>query len=458
MKVLIKGAGDLASGIACRLHHSGMDVVMTEIGVPTTVRRTVALSPAIYEKQAEVEGIEGVRCDSLEKLILAVAQRKIPVLEDPQCQLAMEWKPDVVVDAIIAKKNLGTSITDAKIVIGVGPGFTAGVDCHCVVETKRGHDLGRVLWKGSAVPNTGVPGMIGGYAKERIIRASGDGIFKGMCQIGDLVEKGQLVGMAGENPIYAEIPGVVRGLLQDGVPVKAGMKSGDIDPRAVVESCYTVSDKARAIGGGVLEAILTLQTRNGRQDLPVVLVMLAAGNSERFGENKLLYPVDGKPMYEHLADQIEELNEDIFQKKIVVTQYPQIAEKMENRGFEVCLNEHPELGISYSVRLAAEKAWNWKRDAAVCFAVSDQPYLKGETLKGLMDQWRASGKGIGALAFQGEIGNPVVFAQQYQKELMELTGDKGGKRIVKRHMDDLFLMEVKDPQELRDLDTKREIG
>lgn len=163
-------------------------------------------------------------------------------------------------------------------------------------------------------------------------------------------------------------------------------------------------------------------------------------------------------MYEHLADQIEELNEDIFQKKIVVTQYPQIAEKMENRGFEVCLNEHPELGISYSVRLAAEKAWNWKRDAAVCFAVSDQPYLKGETLKGLMDQWRASGKGIGALAFQGEIGNPVVFAQQYQKELMELTGDKGGKRIVKRHMDDLFLMEVKDPQELRDLDTKREIG
>ena len=137
MKVLIKGAGDLASGIACRLHHSGMDVVMTEIGVPTTVRRTVAFSPAIYEKRAEVEGIEGVRCDSLEKLILAVAQRKIPVLEDPQCQLAMEWKPDVVVDAIIAKKNLGTSITDAKIVIGVGPGFTAGVDCHCVVETKR---------------------------------------------------------------------------------------------------------------------------------------------------------------------------------------------------------------------------------------------------------------------------------------------------------------------------------
>ena len=201
MKVLIKGAGDLASGIACRLHHCGMDVVMTEIGIPTTVRRTVAFSPAIYEGKAEVEGIEGVRCDSLEEMVIAVAERKIPVLEDPECQLAMEWRPDVVVDAIIAKKNLGTTIRDAKIVIGVGPGFTAGADCHCVVETKRGHDLGRVLWKGSAVPNTGVPGMIGGYAKERIIRASGDGIFKGMCRIGDLVEKGQLVGKAGENPI-----------------------------------------------------------------------------------------------------------------------------------------------------------------------------------------------------------------------------------------------------------------
>ena len=283
MKVLIKGAGDLASGIACRLHHSGMDVVMTEIGVPTTVRRTVAFSPAIYEGKAEVEEIEGVRCDSLEELVIAVAQRKIPVLEDPECRLAMEWKPDAVVDAIIAKKNLGTTIRDAKIVIGVGPGFTADVDCHCVVETKRGHDLGRVLWEGSAVPNTGVPGMIGGYAKERIIRASGDGIFKGMCRIGDIVEKGQLLGMAGENPIYAEIPGVVRGLLQDGVPVKEGMKSGDIDPRSVVGSCYTVSDKARAIGGGVLEAIMTLHTKIYRQELPVALVMLAAGNSQRFG-------------------------------------------------------------------------------------------------------------------------------------------------------------------------------
>lgn len=296
--------------------------------------------------------------------------------------------------------------------------------------------------------------MIGGYAKERIIRASGDGIFKGMCRIGDLVEKGQLVGMAGENPIYAEIPGVVRGLLQDGVPVKMGMKSGDIDPRAVVGSCYTVSDKARAIGGGVLEAILTLQTRISRQELPTALVMLAAGNSERFGENKLLYPVNGKPMYEHLADQVNGLAENVFQKKIVVTQYPELAEHMKKRGFQVCLNDQPELGISHSVHLGVEEAWKWETDAAICFAVSDQPYLRGTTLEMLIRQWKASGKGIGALAYHGEIGNPVVFVEKYRKELMELTGDKGGKRVVKRHMDDLYLMEVEDAEELRDLDTK----
>ena len=143
MKILIKGAGDLASGIVCRLHRCGFQIVMTEIAVPTTVRRTVAFSPAIYLGEMMVEDIKGVRCDSLDEIEEAVEQKQIAVVEDPQCQLAMRWKPDVVVDAILAKVNLGTSIKDAETVIGVGPGFTAGVDCHCVVETKRGHDLGR---------------------------------------------------------------------------------------------------------------------------------------------------------------------------------------------------------------------------------------------------------------------------------------------------------------------------
>lgn len=255
-KVLIKGAGDLASGIALRLHRSGYPVVMTETAVPTTVRRTVAFSPAIYLGTCRVEDVEGVFCRTLAEAEAAVAAGKIAVMVDETARIRDTWKPEVLVDAILAKRNLGTSISDAPTVIGVGPGFTAGVDCHCVVETKRGHYLGRCIWDGSAIANTGVPGMIGGYAMERLIKATGEGIFRGSVAIGDVVKAGDLVGYAGETPVYALIDGVVRGLLQDGVPVTVGMKAGDIDPRCEVSHCYTVSDKASSIGGGVLEGIL----------------------------------------------------------------------------------------------------------------------------------------------------------------------------------------------------------
>ncbi|WP_349944060.1 selenium-dependent molybdenum cofactor biosynthesis protein YqeB [Lacrimispora sp. BS-2] len=261
MKVLIKGAGDLATGIGCRLHRCGFELVMTDIAVPTTVRRTVAFSRAVYEEEAKVEDITGVLCRSLEEIHGAIAGDQVAVVADEECKIRETWKPDVVVDAIIAKKNLGTRITDADVVVGVGPGFTAGLDCHVVVETKRGHNLGRCIWEGSAFPNTGVPGMIGGYDKERIIRATDDGIFKGHVKIGDLVEKGDLVGYSGDAPIYAQVGGVVRGLLQDGVAVTKGMKSGDVDPRGNIENCYTISDKASSIGGGVLEAILSMKKK-----------------------------------------------------------------------------------------------------------------------------------------------------------------------------------------------------
>lgn len=256
MKVLIKGAGDLASGIGARLYRSGFLVVMTDIPVPTTVRRTVAFSPAVYRESMQVEDITGMLCRDLDEIERAHQNGRIAVVADEQASVRQTWKPDVVVDAILAKINLGTKITDADMVIGVGPGFTAGEDCHCVVETKRGHNLGRCIWSGSAIPNTGVPGMIGGYDKERIIRATADGVFKGCVSIGDLVSQGDLVGYSGDSPIYAQVGGVVRGLLQDGVTVKTGMKSGDVDPRGNVENCFTISDKATAIGGGVLEGIL----------------------------------------------------------------------------------------------------------------------------------------------------------------------------------------------------------
>lgn len=255
-KVLIKGAGDLASGIALRLHRCGYLVAMTEISVPTTVRRTVAFSPAVYLGRCKVEEVEGVRCDSIEELEMELKQSRIPVLVDENAEIIGTWKPDVIVDAILAKKNLGTSMLDAKCVIGIGPGFSAGKDCHCVVETKRGHYIGRCIWEGEAIPNTGIPGEIGGYGMERLIRATSEGIFRGCVEIGDRVQANDIVGYAGDTPIVVAIDGIVRGLLQDGVLVRAGMKAGDVDPRCDEAHCFTVSDKATSIGGGVLEGIL----------------------------------------------------------------------------------------------------------------------------------------------------------------------------------------------------------
>ena len=255
--IWIRGAGDLATGIALRLYRSGFDIVMSDIAVPTTVRRTVAFSPAVYEGEASVEGITGKFCENISMIDTVMESGCIPVVVDPSGEIMKEYKPDVIVDAIIAKTNIGTKITDADIVIGVGPGFEAGVDCHAVVETKRGHNLGRVIWSGSAYPNTGVPGTIGGYTVERIIRATADGVFRAKVNIGDYVKAGDLFAYCDETPVYANIDGIVRGLLQDGVKVKTGMKSGDVDPRAEKEYCFTVSDKASAIGGGVLEAILS---------------------------------------------------------------------------------------------------------------------------------------------------------------------------------------------------------
>lgn len=256
-KIWIRGAGDLATGIALRLYRSGFDIIMSDIAVPTTVRRTVAFSPAVYTGETQVEGITGKLCENILMIDTVTKSGCIPVIVDPSGEIMKEYKPDIIVDAIIAKTNIGTKISDADIVIGVGPGFEAGVDCHAVVETKRGHNLGRVIWSGSAYPNTGVPGNIGGYTVERIIRATADGVFRAKVNIGDYVKAGDLVAYCDETSVYANIDGIVRGLLQDGVKVKKGMKSGDVDPRAEREYCFSVSDKASAIGGGVLEAILS---------------------------------------------------------------------------------------------------------------------------------------------------------------------------------------------------------
>ena len=265
MRILIRGAGDLATGIAYRLYKSGFEVIMTETEVPLTVRRTVAFSRAVYEGKAQVEDTMAELINGPDRIDEVLGRGNMPVIVDPELKYLKEYRADVIVDAILAKKNLGTTIHDAEFVIGVGPGFTAGEDCHAVVETKRGHTLGRVIHEGSAIPNTGIPGVIGGYSIERIIRAVADGIYEPAVQIGDRVEKDDIVAYSGGKPVLALMGGVVRGMLQPGVSVKTGMKCGDIDARCEVEYCYTISDKARAIGGGVLEAIMEHFNADGRK-------------------------------------------------------------------------------------------------------------------------------------------------------------------------------------------------
>jgi len=255
MLVLIKGAGDIASGIALRLYRAGMQVVMTDLPKPTAIRRTVSFSQAIALGTYTVEDAKARHCQT-DQVPEALAAGEIPVLVDPECHCREVLKPDVVVDAILAKKNLGTRITDAPAVIAVGPGFSAGTDCHAVVETMRGHYLGRVIWDGPAIPNTAIPGHIGGFAGERVLRAPEDGIFRQVLDIGAQVQAGDIAGFVGSAPMVCTIDGVLRGILPDNTPVFRGMKAGDVDPRCDPDHCRCVSDKALAVGGGVLEAIL----------------------------------------------------------------------------------------------------------------------------------------------------------------------------------------------------------
>ena len=260
MLVLIRGAGDIATGIALRLYRSGLRVVMTDLPRPTAIRRTVCFSQAIVLGETTVEGVRAVRADTASQALERLAEGAVPVLPDPALTCLASLRPDALVDAILAKKNLGTHITDAPVVVGVGPGFTAGTDCHAVVETMRGHTLGRVIYDGAALPNTNIPGLIGGCAGERVLRAPADGVFHQILNIGDEVKAGDIAGEVDGQPMRCTIGGVLRGLLADGTPVHKGMKSGDVDPRCRPEYCATASDKALAVGGGVLEAILHFST------------------------------------------------------------------------------------------------------------------------------------------------------------------------------------------------------
>ena len=264
--VVVRGAGDLATGTILGLVRAGFRVAALEQPRPSSIRRTVCLSEAMYEGEAQVEGVRSMRVATLAEL-KGLLERwgpegPVPVLADPGCSVLGALRPLALVDAIIAKRNLGTKIDMAQVVVALGPGFEAGVDAHAVVETNRGHDLGRIFLTGHAEPNTGVPGLIAGKDSERVLHSPVAGVAENLAAIGDLVQAGmpvlRVAGTGGETLLRAEIDGVLRGLIRPEFQVHVGMKVGDVDPRARREHCFTVSDKARAIGGGVLETILML--------------------------------------------------------------------------------------------------------------------------------------------------------------------------------------------------------
>ena len=262
--IIVRGGGDLATGTIYKLKISGFPVLILETEAPSAIRRNVAFSEAVYQGSQQVEDMTCYLAGSVLQAKQFLEEGKLTVLVDPAGEAIGKLMPLAVVDAILAKKNLGTHRNMAPITVALGPGFVAGEDVDAVIETRRGHHLGRVLWQGSAAPNTGIPGIIGGYGKERVIHSPAAGILRNVRKITDTVQKGETIAIveteAGEVPVEATLDGILRGLIRDGYPVTKGFKIADIDPRAEErDNCFSISDKARCIAGGVLEAVLRLK-------------------------------------------------------------------------------------------------------------------------------------------------------------------------------------------------------
>lgn len=260
--VIVRGGGDLATGTIHRLWSAGLRVLVLEAEHPAAIRRQVSLCEAVYEGETTVEGLHAVKINTLDEADAVWSVGDVPVLVDPKGACISRAKPAVLVDAILAKKNLGTTRDMAPLTIALGPGFTAGQDVDVVVETKRGHKLGRIIREGSAIPNTGVPGIIGGYGAERVIHAQTAGTFENLHAIGDIVEAGEAIAQIRTPdgqllPVMTQITGILRGLLRSGYPVTPGFKVADVDPRkSELENCFLISDKARCIAGSVLELVI----------------------------------------------------------------------------------------------------------------------------------------------------------------------------------------------------------
>lgn len=257
--IIVRGGGDLATGTIYKLVKCGYQVLILETDQPSAIRRTVSFSEAVYQGQQSVEGVTCFRAKDINEAKAMLKENKLVLLVDPKGESIHAFQPEAVIDAIIAKKNLGTNKQMAPVTIALGPGFEAGVDVDMVIETKRGHYLGRIYTSGYAIKNTGIPGIIGGYGKERVIHSPSKGIIHPLKQIGDIVKKGEVIAMIdGQVEVLASLDGLLRGMIRDGFEVVEGFKIADIDPRIEEKNhCYTISDKARSIAGGVLEALVS---------------------------------------------------------------------------------------------------------------------------------------------------------------------------------------------------------
>lgn len=255
--LIVRGGGDLASGVIHRLYKCGYQILVLECSKPSAIRRKVSFGEAVFDVTSKVEGVAGRLIRNVSECREIWETGEIPILVDETAESVQELKPDALIDAILAKKNLGTTREMAPLTIALGPGFEAGKDVDFVIETQRGHNLGRVITEGPATPNTGIPGVIAGYGKERVIHAPAAGIMHNRSRIGDIVEKDQIIAMVDETPVYASLTGVLRGIIRDGYKVSKGMKIADIDPRKEQKkNCDTISDKARCIAGSVVEVLL----------------------------------------------------------------------------------------------------------------------------------------------------------------------------------------------------------
>lgn len=261
--VIVRGGGDVATGTIQKLNRVGFDVLVLEIEKPTCIRRNVAVAQAIFDGEIQIEDIRAIRCENIDQIQRAFDDNLIAVAVDPEGKLIEKLKPICLIDGILAKKNLGTDRKMAPITIGFGPGFEAGSDVDLVIETNRGHDLGRLIFEGPAAVNTGNPGNINGFTTERILRAPASGKVHIIKDLGSVVKKGDVVAEVAGKEVLAGLDGMVRGMINEGLEVYSGMKIGDVDPRVIPRNAKTISDKARLIGGGALEGLLIMKRRKG---------------------------------------------------------------------------------------------------------------------------------------------------------------------------------------------------